>query len=86
MCTPQYKMTDVFAVAEAAEKAGEEVSLDQQSMNKAMMKRKDRNLYQSILNRQKAERQKKERLTKRKKENSAKPAAKPSAKVAKASA
>ena len=50
----------------------EEASLDEQAMNKAMMKRKDRNLYQSIMNRKKASRQKVERLTKRKKENSAK--------------
>jgi hypothetical protein len=38
-------------------------------MNKAMMKRKDRNLYQSIMNRKKVSRQKVERLTKRKREN-----------------
>jgi len=52
---------------------GGDASLDEQSMNKAMMKRKDRNLYQSIMNRKKASRQKVERLTKRKRENSAKP-------------
>lgn len=54
------------------EMEGVEASLDEQAMNKAMMKRKDRNLYQSIMNRKKASRQKVERLTKRKKENTAK--------------
>lgn len=39
---------------------------DLEGMKKAMMTRKDRNLYQSILNRQKAKKQKVEKLEQRK--------------------
>lgn len=46
------------AKLESDAKAKEVLDADTVAMNKASMKRKDRNLYQSILNRQAAKRQK----------------------------
>ena len=52
--------------SEAADVRQEDAAGDLEGMKKTMMKRKDRNLYQSILNRQKAKKQKVEQLEKRK--------------------
>lgn len=46
--------------------ANEAAAADLEGMKKTMMTRKDRNLYQSILNRQKAKKQKVEKLEQRK--------------------
>lgn len=45
-----------------------ESNIDEEGMKKAMMTRKDRNLYQSILNRQKVKKQRVDRLEQRKAE------------------
>ena len=50
----------------AADSRRQEAAEDLEGMKKTMMKRKDRNLYQSILNRQKAKKEKVEQLEKRK--------------------
>ena len=52
--------------AKAADASTQEAAEDLEGMKKTMMKRKDRNLYQSILNRQKAKKQKVEQLKTRK--------------------
>ena len=50
---------------QAPGKGGNEDAADLEGMKKTMMKRKDRNLYQSILNRQKVKKQKVEKLEQR---------------------
>ena len=50
----------------AADSRPQDADEDLEGMKKTMMKRKDRNLYQSILNRQKAKKEKVQQLEKRK--------------------